>query len=71
MRAGIPVDHHDSVATYYGDTNRFRECLGIHDLDSAYPFLIDSEGTILWRGSGWAGDSALSEIDALLKARVS
>jgi len=54
MRAGIAPAHHDHVATFYGDTTRICEALGIDDLDSAYLFLIDDEGRVLWRGSGWA-----------------
>ncbi|MFW5684243.1 MAG: hypothetical protein ACOC1I_05280 [Spirochaetota bacterium] len=54
MRSGIHPSRHGNVATYYGDSSRFQDVLGIEDLDSAYTFLINSEGAVLHRGDGWA-----------------
>ena len=54
MRSGVHPSLHGNVATYYGDSTRFREMLDIDDLDSAYAFLINGDGDVLYRGSGWA-----------------
>lgn len=70
MRAGIHADKHDSVATYYGDSTRFRHALGIHDLNSAYPFLVDSKGTVLWHASGWASQAAIADLEGLVTTRT-
>ena len=70
MRAGIPSEHHDHVATCYGDTTRFAEALEIHDLNSAYAYLIDADGTIIWLGSGWAARRQIDELSLLLRNRL-
>ncbi len=70
MRAGIAPAHHDRVATFYGDTTRVCEALGILDLDSAYLFLIDDEGRLLWRGSGWASARRQQELFAAIDHNI-
>lgn len=70
MRAGIPPARHEHVATFYGDTDRVRRALEIDDLDSAYPFLIDDRGAVLWRESGWAHAKKLHELFAIVDSRV-
>lgn len=62
MRAGIPPARHDQVATFYGDAGRHRAALGIDDLDSAYPVLIDGTGRVLWKESGWASPRKLENL---------
>ena len=66
MRAGIPPHLHDNVATYYGDSSRFRDALEIHDLDSAYGYLIDDRGMVLWSDSGWAHQRRLDRLTTTL-----
>lgn len=66
MRSGIPAHRHDTVATYYGDVHRFRTALNMHDLDSAYAFLISGDGSVLWRASGWATKRSLQEVESLI-----
>jgi hypothetical protein len=62
MRAGIPVARHDHVATYYGSTDRLRDQLEIHDLETAHVYLIDPTGDVLWSSSGWATERRLGEL---------
>lgn len=70
MRAGIPPARHEHVATFYGDTGRIRRALEIEDLDSAYPFLIDDGGAVLWCDSGWAHAKKLHELFGIVEARI-
>ena len=69
MRSGIPPERHDHVATFYGDSSRFREALDMEDLESAYVFLVDGEGHVLWRASGWATPRRLEDLTAVLESR--
>ena len=66
MRAGIPVHKHESVATFYGDTTRFRHALSINDLNSAYAFLVNSRGEIIWNASGWASKADIAHLENLV-----
>ncbi|MFW9843821.1 MAG: hypothetical protein ACFFEV_04535 [Candidatus Thorarchaeota archaeon] len=53
MRAGIPsIETRRRTITLYIDKEPFKEALGIPNEDSIHLFLIDSEGTILWRNEG-------------------
>ena len=62
MRSGIPVDHHDHVATCYGSHERVRGALGIDDPDTAYSFLIDGRGEIRFSASGPPREQDLREL---------
>ncbi len=62
MRAGISPAQHDRVATYYGDTSRFRDALAIDDLDTAHVYLIDDAGAVHWSASGWAHQRRYDEL---------
>lgn len=66
MRAGIAPANHDRVATYYGDSTRFRDALAIDDLDTAHVYLIDSAGTVHWSASGWAHPRRYDELVRIL-----
>lgn len=68
MRAGIAPAHHERVATYYGDSTRFREALGIDDLDTAHVYLIDDEGRVHWSASGWAHQRRYEELVGTIDA---
>ena len=73
MRSGIPAHKHGMVATYYGDVHRVRAALGIHDLDSAYIYLMKADGEIQWHAEGWAAprriEELLEHVDLLAKTR--
>lgn len=62
MRAGISPAYHDRVATCYGDSSRFRDALGIDDLDTAHVYLIDGVGRVHWSASGWAHQRRYDEL---------
>ncbi len=64
MRAGVAAERHDHVATYYGGSARLREQLHIHDLESAYIYLINQNGAVLWGASGWANEKRLEVLHA-------
>lgn len=69
MRSGIPPHKHDMVATCYGDVQRVCSALDIHDLNSAYLYLVDGTGTVLWHADGWATPARISELTRELAAR--
>ncbi|MFW5717531.1 MAG: hypothetical protein ACOC2Y_07455 [Spirochaetota bacterium] len=72
MRSGIRPEHHDHVATCYGDLARVQNALEVHDLDSAYVYLVTGEGRVLWSSVGWAHQRRLDQLfetaDNALKA---
>jgi hypothetical protein len=70
MRAGIPSHKHDMVATYYGDVQRVRSALHIHDLDSAYIYLVAGNGEILWQDDGWAAPHRIDELVQTVRSRA-
>lgn len=67
MRAGIPEEKHDYVVTYYGDTSEFRKELGMDDKKLAYIFLIDDDGYILFKGSGYPNEESKKELLKVVK----
>ncbi|MFW6083265.1 MAG: hypothetical protein ACOC7O_01335 [Thermoplasmatota archaeon] len=62
MKAGIPERKHDYVVTYYGDTSKFKNKLGIKDKGLGYVYLLDKDGTIIWSGKGYADEKGLDEM---------
>ena len=62
MRAGIPVEQHDYVVTYYGDATVFKEALSIEDTSYAYVYLLGRSGAIRWQNRGYATDSTVEEL---------
>ncbi|MDZ7265586.1 MAG: mitochondrial ATPase complex subunit ATP10, partial [candidate division KSB1 bacterium] len=59
MRSGIPKQKHGNVTTYYGDVNKYCELLSIADKSDGYVFLLDQNGVIQWRSSGFATEDNL------------
>jgi hypothetical protein len=72
MRGGIPdVEVRRHTLTSYGELDTIRSGLGITDHETAYVFLVDADGEVLWRDSGEpdpakvaAFAAALSKADA-------
>lgn len=62
MRSGIPEKKHDNVATYYGDTKKIRDELGIRDASIGYVYLLDEKGTIIFEGKGYADEAGIKEM---------
>ena len=71
MRSGIDPANHDRVATYYGDSRRFRDILRIDDHDTAHAFLLDETGVVIWSESGWAGRRRMDELSSLIDEELS
>ena len=67
MKSGIPAEKHDNVATFYGDTEKFKEKLSIEDDGLGYVFLLDKEGIIRFKGEGYADDRGIGEMLKLAK----
>jgi hypothetical protein len=59
MRAGTPKAMQDNVITYYGDASDFKQELGIEDDSIGYIFLIDKDGIVRFKGSGYATEEGL------------
>ena len=62
MRGGIPVEKHDNVITFYGDYSGYQEALGMENTNLAYVFLLDPEGTVRWKGQGYASPETKKEL---------
>lgn len=62
MRSGIPRHKHGNVTTFYGNINTYCERLSIEDRSDAYVFLLDKDGVIQWRSSGFATQDKLKEL---------
>ncbi len=52
MRSGIPAEQHSSVATFYGDVNRYKDILDMDEENVCYLYVIAPQGTIRFAVSG-------------------
>ncbi|MFW5711828.1 MAG: hypothetical protein ACOCXF_00895 [bacterium] len=52
MRSGIPAEQHSSVATFYGDVNRYKDILDMDEDNVCYLYVIAPQGTIRFAASG-------------------
>jgi len=68
MRAGISPEKHANVVTFYGDYGNIYEALNIKDRKLAHPFLIDKNGMIRWRNSGYSNEEGAREMINVAKA---
>ncbi|MBN1785962.1 MAG: hypothetical protein JW825_03080 [Candidatus Methanofastidiosa archaeon] len=62
MRAGIPSEKHRNIVTFYGDYGKIYKKLNISDKGVAHPMLLDKEGIIRWRDSGFSTDKKIREM---------
>ena len=70
MRAAIPdVDVRRHTLTAYTDLRAMARDLGIDSFDTVQLFLVDCQGTILWRASGEPTPEAIADLDAAITAR--
>jgi hypothetical protein len=72
MRAGIPSrETRRRTVTLYIDKEPFKNSLNITTEDTIHLFLIDSEGSVIWRTEGEVSrEKALSLRDALEKMQI-
>jgi len=62
MRAGVPKNKHDHVATYYGPLGKYFDHFDVNDPQTVYVFLLDKKGNIIFNTSGPADDYKFSEL---------
>jgi hypothetical protein len=62
MRAGISIEKHKNVVTYYGNYKEYTKYLLIDDLKNGYVFLLDKEGMIRFSGMGIASEKDIREM---------
>ncbi|NYT03111.1 MAG: hypothetical protein GKC00_00205 [Candidatus Methanofastidiosa archaeon] len=62
MRAGISIEKHKNVVTYYGNYKEYTKYLLIDDLKNGYVFLLDKEGIIRFSGIGIASEKDIREM---------
>lgn len=67
MRAGIPdPDTRRHTLTAYTDLRELASELEIESLDTIRVFLVDCEGTVLWRAAGEPSDASFDEIEGVI-----
>lgn len=67
MRAGIPdPDTRRHTLTAYTDLHALARELEIESLDTIRVFLVDCQGTILWRAAGEPSDTSFDEIEGVI-----
>lgn len=71
MRSGIPDARHRYVVTWYGNSERYKNILGMDDLSAAYLFLLDKNGRIRWRGKGFSDSISLQELIGMTRTLLS
>jgi hypothetical protein len=67
MRAGIPLEKHTNVLTYYGNYKEYTRYLFIEDIKNGYVFLLDKEGVIRFRGIGIASERDIGKMIEITK----
>ena len=67
MRAGIPLEKHKNVVTYYGNYKNYTNYLFIEDIKNGYVFLLDKEGIIRFIGMGLASDKDVEKMIEIAK----
>ena len=70
MRAGVPKSKHDHVATYYGPLSKYFNHFNVKNPGTVYVFLLDKQGSIIYKNSGPADDYKLSELHRFVNGRI-
>ena len=70
MRAGVPDEKHDHVATYYGPLTYYFDYFDIRDSRTVYVFLLDRQGRIIWRDNGPASEQKYEELKNLVREKI-
>jgi hypothetical protein len=67
MRAGIPDQTaRERTITLYIDKDEFKSALGISSEDEISLFLVDKQGSIIWRSSGTYMKEKAKDLEAVL-----
>lgn len=61
----IPEHDHERTLLYFGNDQKFKDSLRVHNTLTGYVFLLDGIGRVRWAGSGKATDD---ELRALIEA---
>lgn len=65
MRAGIPdIEARRHTLTIYTDIRELERELEIDSNETIHVFLVDCQGTVLWRAAGEPIDTSLAELEA-------
>jgi mitochondrial ATPase complex subunit ATP10 len=62
-----PLEHRATTFLYFGDQERFRDTLRMHNLLSGYVFLLDGLGNVRFAGSGEAKSEEAERLIRLAK----
>ncbi|KAL3764898.1 hypothetical protein ACHAW5_003547 [Stephanodiscus triporus] len=60
----VPTADHYNTLMYYGDAEEMRDILRMHNIYTAYVFLLDGIGRVRWAGSG---EGSATEVDSMIK----
>lgn len=60
----VPEKDHANTLLYYGDAEELRDILRMHNIYTAYVFLVDGIGRVRWAGSG---EGSNEEVENLIK----
>lgn len=52
VRNNTPMERHESTLMYFGNADKFRDILRMHNTLTAYLVLVDGLGRVRWMGSG-------------------
>jgi hypothetical protein len=66
IKNSIPKDQYDRFLLVYHGEQQLKEAAAFDRPDDAYLLVIDSTGTVRWRGHGPVSDAALEEISSRL-----
>lgn len=55
-KKNVPEKDHPNTLLYYGDAEKWRDILRIHNTYTGYVFLVDGIGRVRWAGSGEGSD---------------
>lgn len=67
MKKAVPKDLHSKTATYYGNLSQsYIEQFGVTDKSTTYVFLLNKEGTIIYKNSGFVNETIKTEFKTAL-----
>ena len=71
MRQGIPKQYHENTVTFYGDRTPYIEQLGMPDKNSCYLFVLDDQGSIVYRSDDIMSPAKEAKLKAILNKLLS
>ena len=60
----VPTADHSNTLLYYGDAEEMRDILRMHNIYTAYVFLLDGAGRVRWAGSG---EGSKAEVESMIE----